>query len=89
VPNEIIRWNRFTFKQQFLAISDEEDKRYYKKRLPNQADVILVELEPYRNDLVAIVVESTFNWYLLVDMLMDNEYYVDLANPAGIQKIRG
>lgn len=46
-----------------LGISDEDDKRHYKKRLPNQADVILAELEPYRNDLVGIVVESTFNWH--------------------------
>ncbi|MCK4838494.1 MAG: IS110 family transposase, partial [Desulfobulbaceae bacterium] len=72
-----------------LAISDEEDKRYYKKRLPNQSDVILAELEPYRKDLVGIVVESTFNWYWLVDMLMDNGYKVHLANPAGIQKDKG
>ena len=72
-----------------LAISDEEDKRHYKKRLPNQADVILADLEPYRNDLVGIVVESTFNWYWLVDVLMDNGYKVHLANPAGIQKDKG
>jgi transposase len=73
----------------FLGIIDEEDKRLYKKRLPNQADVILAELEPYRNDLVGIVVESTFNWYWLVDILMDNGYKVHLANPAGIQKDKG
>ena len=73
----------------YLAICDEEDKRYYKKRLPNQADVILAELEPYRNDLVGIVVESTFNWYWLVDTLMDNGHKVHLANPAGIQKDKG
>ena len=73
----------------YLGISDEEDKRHYKKRLPNQADVILAELEPYRNDLVGVVVESTFNWYWLVDMLMDDGYKVHLANPAGIQKDKG
>jgi hypothetical protein len=73
----------------YLAISDKENKRHYKKRLPNQPDVILAELEPYRNDLVGIVVESTFNWYWLVDMLMDNGYKVHLANPAGIQKDKG
>ena len=72
-----------------LGISDEEDKRQYKKRLLNSEDVILAELEPYRNDLVGIVVESTFNWYWLVDMLMDNGYKVHLANPAGIQKYKG
>jgi transposase len=73
----------------YLAIGDEEDKRHYKKRLPNQADVILAELEPYRKELVGIVVESTFNWYWLVDVLMDNGYKVHLANPAGIQKDKG
>ena len=45
----------------YLAICDESDKRHYKNRLPNQADVILAELELYRNDLAGIVVESTFN----------------------------
>ena len=72
-----------------LGISDEDDKRHYKKRLPNQADVILAKLEPHRNDLVGIVVESTFNWYWLVDALMDDGYKVHLANPAGIQKDKG
>ena len=47
----------------YLAIGDEEDKRHYKQRLPNQAEVILAELEPFRNDLAGIVVESTFNWH--------------------------
>ncbi len=47
----------------FLGISDQEGRRLYKKRLANREDVILAELEPYRNDLVGIVVESTFNWY--------------------------
>jgi len=73
----------------YLAISDKENKRHYKQRLPNQADVILAELERYRDDLVGIVVESTFNWYWLVDVLMDNGYRVHLANPAGIQKDKG
>lgn len=73
----------------YLAIRDEEDRRHYMKRLPNQADVIVAELEPYRKDLEGIVVESTFNWYWLVDILMDNGYRVHLANPAGIQKYKG
>ena len=73
----------------FLGVSDEEDKRLYKKRLPNQPEIILAALEPYRKNLVGIVVESTFNWYWLVDTLMDNGYQVHLANPAGIQKDKG
>ncbi len=73
----------------YLAISDHEDKRLYKKKLPNYPDVILAELEPFRERLAGIVVESTFNWYWLVDLLMNEGYTVHLANPAGIQKYKG
>ena len=72
-----------------LAIIDGEDHRIYKRRLPNQPDLILTELEPYKDHLVGIVVESTFNWYWLVDLLMDEGYRMHLANPAGIQKYKG
>ena len=58
----------------FIGISDETDKRHYCKRLPNTPDVILAELEPFKQEIVGIVVESTFNWYWLVDLLMDNAY---------------
>ena len=33
--------------------------------------------------------ESTFNWYWLVDLLMDAGYRLHLANPAAIQKYKG
>ena len=54
----------------YLAILDQDDKRIFHKRLPNMADVILAEFEPYKKELTAIVVESTYNWYWLVDCLM-------------------
>lgn len=72
-----------------LAIIDEQDQRIYQKRMPNMPDVILAELVPFRDNLVGAVVESTFNWYWLVDMLMENDYKTHLANPAGIQKYKG
>jgi len=73
----------------FLGIIDQEDQRVHKKRLPNMQDVILAELEPFKEEIVGVVVESTFNWYWLVDCLMDVGYKVHLANPAGIQKYKG
>ena len=73
----------------YLAISDEEDRRLYQKRLLNQPEVILAALEPYRLELEGIVIESTFNWYWLVDLLLENGYCVHLANPASIQKDKG
>lgn len=73
----------------YLAIIDEKDTRVYKRKLPNQSDVILGELEPFRNDVSGIVVESIFNWYWLVDLLMDFDYRLHLANPAAILKYKG
>ncbi len=72
-----------------LGIIDEEDSRVYRKRLPNQPETILAELAPYREDLVGVVVESTFNWYWLVDLLVEEGFRVHLANPSGIQKYKG
>ena len=73
----------------FLGIIDHNDQRVHKKRLPNIQDVILAELEPFKAEIVGVVVESTFNWYWLVDCLMDVGYKVHLANSAGIQKYKG
>ncbi len=72
-----------------LGILDQNDKRIFHKRLPNMADVILAELEPYKEELSVIVVESTYNWYWLVDCLMDVGYRVLLANPAAMQQYKG
>jgi transposase len=73
----------------YLAIIDNEDNKLYQKRLPNEADVVLAELEPFRERIAGITVESTFNWYWLVDVLMDSGYKTHLANPAAIQKYKG
>ncbi len=72
-----------------LGIIDEQDKRVFKRRLPNDPEIILRTIEPYKGDLVGIVVESTFNWYWLVDLLMDEGYRVHLANPSAIKKYEG
>jgi transposase len=42
-----------------------------------------------KKKLAGIVVESTFNWYWLMDLLMDERYQVLLANPSAIQKYKG
>jgi transposase len=36
-----------------------------------------------------VVVESTSNWYWLVDGLMEADYRVPLANPAAMQPYNG
>ena len=44
----------------YIAVTDETDKVIYKKRLDNDAELILKELEPYRESIVGIVIESTY-----------------------------
>lgn len=73
----------------YLGIKDEDGKRVFKKKLPNDREVILDTLKPYKEQIVGIVVESTYNWYWLVDALMAEGYKVHLANPAEIKKYTG
>jgi len=73
----------------YLVIIDKKEKKVLKKKMPNDLEEILRELKPYRKDLEGIVVESTFNWYWLVDGLMDNGYRVHLANPSAIKQYEG
>ena len=73
----------------YLAIVDKKGKRVYKKKLRNDPDNILTALMPHKDNIAGIVVESTYNWYWLVDLLMEEGYKVHLANPAGIQQYKG
>jgi transposase len=57
--------------------------------LAQRVSVVLAELEPFRAELVGLVVESTYNRYWLVDGLMAADYRVHLANPAAIQQYAG
>ena len=52
-------------------------------------DVILSALEPFQQDLQGIAVESTYNWYWLVDGLQDHGYKIHLANPSAIKQCEG
>jgi transposase len=72
-----------------VGVVDEQGKRIFKKRLPNDPELIKDVLKPYKEEMVGIVVESTYNWYWLVDALMEEGYKVHLANPAAIQQYSG
>jgi len=71
------------------VVIDEQDRVVYQKRLPNDLALILKELSVYRSELQGIVVESTYNWYWLVDGLMEQGYKMHLANTAAIQQYEG
>jgi transposase len=74
----------------YIGILDTDFKRVFKKRVSNNFDLILETLEPFKDQLKGLVVESTYNWYWLVDGLMDAGYgCVHLANPSAIKQYEG
>jgi transposase len=72
-----------------VVVLDEQDRVVYQKRLPNHLEHIVHQLSPYQAALEGVVVESTYNWYWLVDGLMEADYKVHLANTAAIQQYEG
>src|SRR5438552_17135660 len=72
-----------------VVLLNEQDEVIYRKRLPNDLTTILGQLAPYHTEMKGLVVESTYNWYWLVDGLMDADYRVHLANPAAMQQYSG
>ena len=61
----------------------------YEKRHPDDLRVICDALQPFRDDLLACVVESTDNGYGLVDGLMDVGFDVRLAHTRAIPQYAG
>lgn len=69
-----------------VVVNDEKGRKLHERRLRNDLPLIVEDLAPFRKRCEGVVVESTFNWYWLVDGLMDAGYDVHLANTAAIQK---
>jgi hypothetical protein len=57
-----------------VVVIDDEDKRVLEKRLNNDLSLTLEALSPYQDTLHGVAVESTFNWYWLVDGLQEQGY---------------
>src|SRR5687768_12160969 len=73
----------------FVVVIDEADRIVYRRRLRNERGKVLEALEPYRAELAGVAVESTYNWYWLVDGLQAQGYKVHLANPAAMKRYEG
>lgn len=73
----------------YIGVINDQDRRLYSKRVPNRLDAILSAFEPFEDQLVGIVVESTYNWYWLFDGLRGAGYRVHLANPSAIKQYDG
>ena len=71
------------------GIKDEKGRRLKYQKLPCDLDQIEGFLKPWKGRLESVAVESTYNWYWLVDGLRSRGYPVQLANPAGMTQYSG
>ena len=72
-----------------VVVIDEHDKRLYERRLANDLTLTLQALAPYKATLQGVAVESTFNWYWLVDGLHASGYHMALVNTLAVQQYNG
>jgi transposase len=73
----------------YHALLNQERKLITQGRYDNDLGVVIAALEPYREEIDGIAVESTCNWYWLVDGLMDHGYKLHLANTNEAQQYNG
>jgi transposase len=72
-----------------IGIMDTDGKRVTSAKLPCELKEIAKFLAPFKKRLDQVAVESTYNWYWLVDGLQGLKYPVVLANPAAMQQYSG
>jgi transposase len=72
-----------------VGVIDSSLRRVCEKRVVNDLSVIKETLAPFGSRLKGIVIESTYNWYWLVDGLMDAGYRVHLATPSANKQYEG
>jgi transposase len=72
-----------------ITIIDENDNKLFERRMPNKLETTLNWLSEYQDDVAGIAVESTYNWYWLVDGLMDAGYSLHLVNTSAVKQYEG
>ena len=69
-----------------ISLIDKTDRLDSEQRMDNNLELIEHHLQPYQDDISAVVVESTCNGYWLVDGRIEHGYPVHLANTLAIQR---
>ena len=72
-----------------IVVIDETDKILLERKLSNNLGVILDALSMIREPISGIAVESTYNWYWLVDGLLEAGYQVHLVNTTAVKQYDG
>jgi transposase len=68
-----------------IVIIDDAERWIVKRKVPNDLSKIIEVCNPFKLTLRGVVVESTYNWYWLVDGLMGQGFKVHLAHPGKIE----
>ena len=72
-----------------IGVMDMNGKRLPSRKVPCELSEVVKFMAPYKKRLERVAVESTYNWYWLVDGLKAEGYPVVLANPAKIDQYSG
>jgi transposase len=72
-----------------IGIVNQDGRRLGHQKLACDLKAVEGFLRPYKSRLKSVAVESTYNWYWLVDGLQERGYPVVLANPAKIEQYSG
>src|SRR6266576_128024 len=72
-----------------IGIINQDGKRVAHRKLDCDLKQVTEFLEPLKPQLQSMAVESTFNWYWLLDGLRAQGYPIDLANPSGLNSTTG
>lgn len=72
-----------------IGLMDSDGRRLASCKVACQIEAVVNVLAPYKKRLQQVAVESTYNWYWLVDGLQARGYPVVLANPAAMTQYSG
>ena len=72
-----------------IGVMDMDGHRLASRKMPCELKEVVKFLTPFKKRLERVAVESTYNWYWLVDGLQALKYPVVLANPASMEQYSG
>ena len=72
-----------------ICVINDNDKRLKEIKVDNHIELVIKALSRYKSRLKAVAVESTFNWYWLVDGLEAAGFNVMLVNTAKVVQYSG
>lgn len=72
-----------------IVVIDETDNILLERKLSNNLSIVLDALSVIREPISGIAVESTYNWYWLIDGLQEAGYKVHLVNTVAVKQYDG